>query len=92
MDYMLNLFPCSCYYSRYVQRTSILPSATMAALMNSFPVTELRWCPEDKEPCNTTYGSMKNLLESQNLQTQQKVKNKASNGGWLKKSMKSIRV
>jgi hypothetical protein len=42
---------------------SILPSATMAALMNSFPITELR---EDKEPCNTTYGSMKKLLKSQN--------------------------
>jgi len=71
---------------------SILPSATMAALMNSFQITELRWCLEDKEPCNTTYGSMKKLLESQNPQTQQKVKNKASNGGWHKKSIKSIRV
>jgi len=60
---------------------SILPSDTMAALMKSFPITR---CPEDKEPCNTTYGSMEKLLESQILQTQQKVKNKTSNGGWHK--------
>jgi len=64
----------------------------MAALMNSFQITELRWCPEDKEPCNMTYGSMKKLLESQIPQTQQKVKNKGSNSGWHKKRIKIIRV
>jgi hypothetical protein len=35
---------------------------------------------------------MKKVLESQILQTQQKVRNKASNGGWHKKSIKIIRV
>ena len=53
MDYTLNLFPCSCYYSRCVHRMSILQRVTMAVLMNSFQITELRWCLEDKEPCNT---------------------------------------
>jgi hypothetical protein len=39
------------------------------------------WCMEDKEPCNTIYGSMKTLLESKILQAQQKVQNTSSNGG-----------